>query len=286
MSFDITGYYRDVKDQVVFISQAVQRTSPFSDYFTMTNGDFATTKGLELTLNMRRYERISLNATISYQDARGTGSFPSSNNGIVGAPLDNVTVFTPEYVSPLAYENTLSGNINVDYRFGPNDGPDFLHDFGVSVLATFNSGHPFTRGIGGALNYETDSRFRQAIEPLNASTTPSIFQVDLRVDKTFHIWDKLSANVYVYVINLFDALNEVNVFGRTGSTEDDGYISQPAIQEQLVETYGEGYLDLYKAIQIDYQWGYGGGSNGFAAAEQGFLFGPPRQIRLGVRLEY
>lgn len=286
MSFDITGYMRDVKDQVVFILQTAQRTSPYQSYFTMSNGDFATTKGIELTLNMRRYERISMNATLSYQDARGTGSFPSSNAGIVGAPLDNVTIFTPAYVSPLAFENAFSGNFNIDYRFGPNDGPSFLNDFGISLLATFNSGHPFTRGVGGALNYETDSRFRQAIEPLNASNTPSIFQVDLRIDKTFQIWDRLSANVYVYVINLFDALNQLNVFGRTGSTEDDGYISQPEIQDQLVSTYGEAYLDLYKAIQVDYQWGYGGGSNGFAAGEAGFLFGPPRQIRLGVRLEY
>lgn len=286
MSFDITGYMRDVKDQVVFVLQDVERTSTYQDYFTMDNGDFATTKGIELTLNMRRYERLSMNATLSYQDAQGTGSFPNSNAGIVGAPLDNVTIFTPQYISPLAFENAISGNINLDYRFGPNDGPALLHDFGVSVLATFNSGHPYTRGIGGALNYETDSRFRQAIEPLNASSTPSIFQVDLRLDKTFHIWDRLSANVYLYVINLFDGLNQINVFGRTGSTEDDGYITQPEIQEQLVANYGEAYLDLYNAIMIDYQRGYGGGSNGYTINTRGFLFGPPRQIRLGVRLEY
>ncbi|OGU53916.1 MAG: hypothetical protein A2V66_17100 [Ignavibacteria bacterium RBG_13_36_8] len=286
MSFDITGYYRDVKDQVIFVLQQVERTSPFAGYYSMSNGDFATTKGIELTLNMRRYERMSMNATLSFQDARGTGSFPSSNNGIVAAPLDNVTIFTPAYVTPLSYENAFSGNINIDYRFGPNDGPEILHDFGISVLATFNSGHPFTRGQSGALNYETDSRFRQAIEPLNASSTPSVFNVDLRVDKTFHIWDRLSANVYVYVINIFDALNQFNVFGRTGSTEDDGYITQPAIQENLVANYGESYLDLYNAIQIDYQRGYGGGGSAFVPAESGFLYGPPRQIRFGIRLEY
>lgn len=282
ISFDITGYYKDIRDQVEYYSQPVARTSAFQNYATLRNGDYATTKGIEVAFNMRRYERLAVNASFSFQDARGTGSNPYSKNGVVGAPLDGVTVFVPKNISPLTYNNALRGNINIDYRFGANDGPAVLHEFGVSALMTFNSGHPYTRGVGGQ-TAETDNRDRRPIEAINSSTTPGEFQMDLRIDKSFSLFDKLSLNVYLYVINLFDSKNIRNVFLRTGSADDDAVISNPELSAQLIQTYGDEYVDLYKAVNIDYQGGYGGdrGSTGTS-----FLYGPPRQIRLGIRLEY
>ncbi|HEX2963143.1 MAG TPA: TonB-dependent receptor, partial [Ignavibacteriales bacterium] len=211
MSLDITGYYKDVKDQVIFYQQMVDKNAPapFKAYNTLANGDFATTKGLEMTFTMRRYERIALNGTVAFQDAQGTGSSPNSNRGMVGAPVDGV-VFVPKYISPLDFNNALRANLNVDYRFGDDDGPALLHNFGVSLLMSYNSGHPFTRGLGGA-DLEGDARNRYPVEPLNSSSTPSVFQVDMRVDKTVKLYDKLSANIYVQVINLFDARNIENV---------------------------------------------------------------------------
>lgn len=282
ISFDITGYYRDIKDQVVFISNAVDRASVYQDYLTLQNGDFATTKGIEFTFNMRRTNRLAMNATLSFQDAQGTGSFPNSNRGIVGAPLDGVTVFTPQYISPLEFNQALSGNINLDYRFGVNDGPAALQELGLSVLAKFASGHPFTRGIGGA-DLEGDARNRRPIEPLNSSTTPSTFQVDLRIDKTFQILDELSLNVYFRVENLLDAANYQNVFLRTGSATDDGYISNPDYSATLLETYGQTYADVYKAINLDYYEQYLQAGN---LSTNPFIYGPPRSYRLGIRLEY
>lgn len=284
MSFDITGYYKDVSDEIQFYNQNVNPTSPYAAYNILRNGDYATTKGIELALNMRRYQRIQVNANLSFQDARGTGSDPYTNNGVVGAPLDGVTIYYPQYVNLMSYNEALKGNISIDYRFGQNDGPAILHEFGVSLNATFNGGHPYTQGNGDALNAEIDARFRQPLESMNSSVTPSNFQVDLRVDKTIHIMDKLALNIYVFVINLFDTKNVYNVFFRTGTAEDDGYISNPELQAQLVQTYGQRYVDVYQAIQLAYANGYGGASNGGNGSGQ--LYGPPRQIRLGLRLEY
>ncbi|MBS4035781.1 MAG: TonB-dependent receptor [Ignavibacterium sp.] len=285
LSFDITGYYKDVKDQVVFISQDTDPNSAFQSYSTLANGDFATTKGIELTFTMRRYERLAMNASFSFQDARGTGSFPNSNRGIVGAPLEN-RAFVPAYISPLVFNNSLRGNINIDYRFGINDGPPVLHDFGISVLATFSSGHPFTRGVGGA-DLEGDARFRSPVEPLNASTTPSTFQVDLKVDKTINVYERLSANIYLWVVNLFDAKNVQNVFLRTGSATDDGFISNPDLRQQLLNTYGPQYEAVYRAINIDYaeQWRNAAGG-GILGDLNPYIYGPPRQIALGIKLSY
>lgn len=285
LSFDITGYYKDVKDQVVFVSQDTDPNSSFQSYSTLTNGDFATTKGIELTFTMRRHERIAMNASFSFQDARGTGSFPNSNRGIVGAPLEN-RAFVPVYISPLTFNNSLRGNINIDYRFGPNDGPAVLHDFGISALATFSSGHPFTRGRGGA-DLEGDARFRAPVEPLNASSTPSTFQVDLKIDKTVSLYDRLSANIYVVVVNLLDATNVENVFLRTGSATDDGFISNPELRQQLLNTYGPQYEAVYRAINVDYaeQWKNADGG-GILGTLNPLIYGPPRQIALGIKLSY
>lgn len=291
-SFDITGYYKDIQDQVVFSQQKTGLdgiASPYGTYTTLVNGDFATTKGLEITFNMRRFERFLVYGTVAFQDARGTGSFPNSNSGIVGAPLDGVTIFVPQYVTPLSYNRALSGNVNFDYRFGKNDGGPILQELGASLLLTFASGHPYTLGEGKGNNQgslEGDSRFRSPLQPLNASVTPSTFQLDLRVDKTVSLFDKLNLNIYVWVINLLDTRNVQNVFLRTGSATDDGFLSNFDLGGQLAQQNGPDYVALYNAINIDYYQGYqnaGGQSQGVGSS---FLYGPPRQIRLGVRLEY
>jgi hypothetical protein len=157
-------------------------------------------------------------------------------------------------------------------------------------LFLFGSGHPYTTGVGkgnttGSL--EGDSRFRQPTEPLNASLTPGTFQVDMRVDKTVNLFDVLSMNIYIYVINLFDTRNVQNVFLRTGSATDDGYLGQYDLGGQLAEQNGPDYVAMYNAINIDYFQAYqaAGGQNQGASGSS-FLWGPPRQIRLGIRLEY
>ena len=292
-SFDITGYYKDVLDQVVYRQQKTGTTgdpSPYPAYALLTNGDFATTKGVEIAFNMRRIERFLVNGQVSFQDARGTGSYPNGQAGIVGAPLDGVTVFEPQYVTPLDYNKPVSGNLNFDYRFGKNDGGPILQELGASVLLLFSSGHPYTQGQGkgnaqGSL--EGDSRFRSPTEPLNASLTPSTFQIDLRLDKTVNLFDVLNMNIYIYVINLLDTKNVQNVFLRTGSATDDGYLSEYDLGGQLAEKNGPDFVALYNAINIDYFQAYqrAGGQNQGASGSS-FLWGPPRQIRLGIKLEY
>jgi len=106
------------------------------------------------------------------------------------------------------------------------------------------------------------------------------------VDKTINIFDKLSANIYLVVINLFDTKNIENVFLRTGSTDDDGYISDPALGGKLAETYGAEYAALYRAINIDYYEQWQNAAFGAPITTAPLFYGTPRQIRLGIRLEY
>ena len=187
-------------------------------------------------MTMRRYKRVQINANFSFQDAQGTGSASNDAAAMVFQPVAN-TIYTPKIVTPLKFNLPFSGNVAVDYRWGQNDGPAALQNLGISALITFNSGHPFTLGYGNA-SAEQDARNRYPLEALNASLTPSVFQVDLRIDKTFNLFDHLSANVYVNVINLFDTENITNVFLKTGTVTTDGndFTSQ---FNANVEKYGE-----------------------------------------------
>ncbi len=274
-SIDVTGYYKDVKDQIVMRAMEPDRTSPYISYGSYENGDFATTKGVELTFTMRRYKRLMVNGSLSFQDARGSGSFPNSNWGIIGAGTD--TTFTPYYISPLNYMNAVRGTINLDYRFARDDGGPILSELGVSLLWTFNSGHPYTRT--SATSDEFYARARIPIEAMNSSTTPWVYQADLRVDKTIRFTEDLAGTISLYVINLFDTRNVLNVWSRTGSAEDDGYLSNPELSSSPISKYGSQYADVYRLLTLSY-------TRPPTYFNDPYFYGSPRQIRLGLRLEY
>jgi hypothetical protein len=249
--------------------------SPFLPYTAFINGDFATTKGVELMFKVRRFKRFQVNASLSFQDAQGSGSFPNSNRALVLAGLN--TAYVPQYISPLSFNNAVRGSINVDYRFEHGDAGPFLQDLGASLLFIFNSGHPYTRITNFSVEYDATQRFPD--ESLNASSTSWVFQCDLRLDKTFQIADGVKANLYLFVINLFDTKNVLNVFMKTGSADDDGFLSDPTQGAQLVKTYGNTFANLYRALKIDY-------ARPIGYYNDPYFYGPPRQVRLGLRLEY
>ncbi|MHB1687030.1 MAG: TonB-dependent receptor [Ignavibacteriaceae bacterium] len=278
-SFDITAYYRDISNQVVFATQNVDPTTGWKPYSILTNGDYATTQGIEISFDMRRTERFLVNGSISYQDAKGTGDNPYSNAGEFGAPVNANYIFIPNFIVPLSFNHSLSGHLNIDYRFGKDDGPDILQQFGASLLLTFASGHPYTLGTAltpgtsspTAVQNGVDTRSRSAIEALNSSVTPSTFQLDLRLDKTISLAGQLSANIFIQVINLLNTKNVQDVYSNTGSAENNGYLTNPNLTGyKQTQKYGPQFAQLYQGITINYAG----------------LYGIPRQIRLGIRLEY
>ena len=274
-SFDVTAYYKDIKDQIVLDLFQVPAGSVTSSYDIFVNGDYATTKGVELTFTMRRTSRIEARASLALQDAQGSGSYPNSNWAIVTGTTNQG--FRPQYIAPLAYDNAVRGNVNLDYRFGRNDGGSVLEQLGASLLFTFHSGHPYTRTA-------TPVNGRLAVEPLNSSTTPWEFQLDMKVDKTFRILEMLDINLYVYVINVLDTKNIENVFPMTGSPTDDGYISNPTTGGKLAALYGSSYVALNNAYLSYSNPGFF--SPVYQFATNPTFYGPPRQIRLGLRVMY
>lgn len=287
-SIDITGFYKDIVDQITYQQILVADGSPFGNYYTLGNYDIATIKGVEIAYTMRRIERFKADANISFTAGDGTGSFPNSNRGIVGAPLDPLLTpggYTPAYINPLDYNQAVRTNLSLDYRWGVGDGGPVLQQLGITLLGQFSSGHPFTQGVGSG-SLEGDARFRQPTEPLNSSTTPSTYQLDMRIDKTFNIADLFDMNIYFYVINLLDTENIYNVFLRTGAANDDGYLSDPNQGGKQIATFGPDYSAVYTALNLDYHQDWYNATTSAVYTTQPVIYGPPRQIRFGIRLEY
>ncbi len=102
---------------------------------------------------------------------------------------------------------------------------------------------------------------------MGSSQGPWIYQLDLKLDKTFPLIGRTRLNTYIWVINLTGALNANWVYPGTGEPGNDGYLNTVAGQNFL-RTWGENGADLYNFLLRD-----------------PYMAGPPRQIRLGFRVE-
>jgi outer membrane receptor protein involved in Fe transport len=266
-AFDITGFYKDIKDQVQIRSIFADATANHRQYYAWVNGDFSTVKGIEFKLDLRRTQRIAASLDYTYSNAQGTGSNPSTTFRTIWQSPTAEPYF-PQQIAPLDFNQAHRGFLNLDYRFAQNDGGPILERLGLNLLFSARSGFNYTLLEGYGNN-------RTPLEPLNASTTPWTFQLDLRLDKSFDI-GPLGMNIYVWVINVLNTQNVTNVYNLSGDAYDDGYLTSQdgsAVVEGYRLNYGEEFAQLYEDIYR---------ATSYAAGN----FGTPRQIRLGLRINY
>jgi hypothetical protein len=285
-AFDATLFYKDIKGQLQYAAISTGPGAIRSKYNVFQNQDFATTYGLELSFKMRRIERVSAAINYTYSSANGTNSL--SNSG-VGSTEVNGNV--PTVLIPLDYNQTHRGTVIFDYRFDQGDGGPILQQLGLNAVFTFNSGHPFTYSVWTGLGQSSawtggltpigtgDTRGRRPYGPINSSTTPWVYNIDLRLDKTVNI-ASFNLNIYVQVQNLLNTKNAINVYDKTGTATDDGFLNTTDAQTLIANPrYTERFADLYKAVSID--------NRQAALNVYGFdVYGPPRQITLGALLNF
>jgi len=266
-SFDLNAFYKDIQDQIAYTSISPSKGSTLTAYPILVNRDFSTSKGLEFKFTMRRQHRISALLSYTFSVVTTTGSNTASSAGLWSA---GSIVSLPHYTFPADWNQTHRGTLLFDYRFAKNDGGPVLEQLGLNLFLSFNSGHNFTRLVASQEGSSpTDPRFRTPVEPVGSSTTPWFFQLDARVDKSFTL-GPLDLNLYVYVINLLGTKNATNAFFRTGDPADDGWFATSNGRQDMIDN-GQQYVDFYRAALL-------GDNSG--------NYGPPRQIRFGLRLEY
>jgi outer membrane receptor protein involved in Fe transport len=272
LAFDIGAFYKDIRDQIQQRMVSAEFGAEHPAYYAWVNGDFATTMGVSLQLTMRRTERIYLATNYTYSDARGTGSSPSTAfRALWLSPTE--TPFLPKYPMTLDFDQTHRGSVNIDYRFGRNDGPELFgvlpfENFGINLLFTFNSGRPYTR-----VNEFSFGSRRTPIEGINDSRTPWIFQLDMRIDKTVPI-GPVMANFYIRSTNVLNIRNITGVYATSGSAESNNFLASDDGQKQL-QTYAS-YGDEFAALYEDFYYQH--------VLMNAGVFGAPRRIWLGMRV--
>ena len=276
-SLKLSVFYREMRDQI----QQYRLTGAYpKTYYSYTNIDFGTVKGLTVTYDLRRSgnARIRFNYTLQFAD--GTGSDPNAAAGIVRSDQPNLRT-----LNPLSFDRRHQFNISIDYRWASGkdyNGPvinrkksgkppvQFLSNLGGNVTITGGSGTPYTKS-SRVLQYGAMGPIQVSI---NGARLPWQFLINLRIDKDFNF--ALTAkkigtiNVYIEFNNLLNTKNVTRVYHATGSANDDGYLSAPEWQNQINENLDPtSYRDLY-SIFVNNPYNYSS----------------PRTIRLGVMFNF
>lgn len=286
-AFTVTTFYKELQDLLRLDRITADGTGTLPQgtpiYVGWLNTDFGTSKGLELTLELRRTKRFAAKVSHTLSDTRGTGSDSRQSRVAVS---DDPNGRYPTLIYRLNYNQSHRGTMSLDYRFAQNDGGAILQGLGLNALVNYNSGHSYTKiaeplNLGQATPWTVgtratfDPRTRNPVEPINSSTTPWNFNVDLTLDKLIAV-GAVNARIYANVLNLFNTKNIVNVFESTGAADDDGWLKSPLAAQYLTVPY---YEEFYRAINLENGWGY-------LTATGNEIYGSPREIRFGVVLEF
>jgi hypothetical protein len=257
ISIDITMFYNEKSDYLQIRNVAARPTG----YALYVNGDYATNKGMSVSLNTRRIGNAQVSANYTLSWAGGTGS-----NADTGTRISWLGGNDPTFTSPLTYDQRHTGNLSIDYRTGARS---MLPLFGANILMRFGSGlrytpsKPRTAVFGGQLS-------DQPIAGLNSGIMPATFNIDLRLDKTF-IVSGVNMSLFCIVKNVLNGQNVSAVYNYSGLPDNDGYLTTQA---------GQNWLN---------DWAIGGPESGqnlyTSRITSPSRWGTPRQVQIGLRVD-
>ncbi|MBN8704407.1 MAG: TonB-dependent receptor [Bacteroidetes bacterium] len=273
-SIDATLFYKEVRDLLNLNIYKV----PGGVYYSVSNIDFSTIKGMSLAVNTRKFANFfSMSVNYMYQVAEGTGS--STDGNFQSAFRSGVI---PRQVNPLSFDQRHTFSSSLDFRTGANDGPEMfgvrpISQVGAFLLMTFNSGRPYTPVEPYNTTTGDTAPITTSKGTVNSAYGPFSFRLDARFDKTVTFEfgaTKLNTNFYVDIINLLNNENAVAIYRATGAPDDDGYFSTDAGKSTLNSfsddpAVKDAYLNDVKRILKDPE-----------------NYGAARQIRLGMRFDF
>lgn len=191
ITLNVTGYFRDIRDLAGTRADEIVLYGGFAKYSKIVNSDFGFIRGLIIALNKRFSGGLSASMDYTLQTAQGSNSNPEqARNALEGGALPEVQL------TSLDWDQTHTVNATMTYA-GKN--------WGGSVIAQWGSGLPYT------------PRRSEDISSLltNSQRKPSIYNVDLRAYKDFKLGPGM-LTFFMRVFNVFDTLNEINVYDDTG----------------------------------------------------------------------
>lgn len=277
-SLKIEAFYRELRNMIQM--RKFVGAYPVA-YRAFDNIDFGTVKGLTLTYDLRRTGNVRMNASYTLQFADGTGSTSQSQAALINAGLPNL-----RSINPFGYDQRHRFILTTDYRFGGGtdyNGPvigksqfQLFGNTGANLIANLGSGTPYTpqqfaTPITGEISPSTEGS-------INGARLPWQFSVDLNIDRNFNLTfgeegekqKTANLNVYFWVTNLLNTRNIRSVHRFTGIPEDDGYLASARAVQNIENQNSPDSFRNYYAMYVN---------NPNSLAQ-------PRQIRLGVRLDF
>lgn len=263
-ALNITAFYKNTKSLVNVQSSQYQRVEggEVLNAIGPVNADFGTIKGLAFSFDVTRLSYFSASIQYTFSLAEGTGSSTNSSQTAVFRNQDNLP---PKVIAPLDFDQRHTAVAILDFYI-PEGELGFFELFNVNAIFSITSGRPYTPvdqwdilGDNGLIADNTSY--------INSAFGPSTFRIDLKVEKGFPIGN-FYITPYVWIENLLDADNVVNVWRSTGSPYTTGWLNDPDSQSS-VQSIGEGYVKDYETLEKDPQ-----------------NFGIPRLIKLGLKLNF
>ena len=282
-SIDLTVFTRNPEDQIsrdVYIPGTGAGMNAYGsrDMTVYTNTDFSNVIGIELDFKSARVNNFQLFANYVFQDVRGLNSYPTL--GTIGWGKSTM-------INATRYDQRHQASAVLDFRTG-RTGNVITDNLGMNMVASFNSGHPYTLSDGsmgqrdageGALLSDNDPRNRAPREAINSSTTPSFFNLDLNVEKTFAVPGVANVKVYATITNLLNTQHIINVYNRTGDAYDDGFLNDPDLSSLIIEGRGPEYVEMYRKINL-------ANRNHWLNDHSFDLFGIPREFKTGIQVSF
>lgn len=207
---DITAYYKDISDLISSFYYFSGR-----DYTIFVNADYGRIQGVDISLNKRYSNFFSGALNYTFLIAKGNESDPIEG---YSQYREDDAHLKPNRNFYLDFDRRHSLSLNLDVRFPKRFGLTVL---GFHPFGSFGMNFLFTAASG--LPYTPSSRDPDAtIEPeKNSARKSGVNQLDIRINKEFYLW-RTVFNIYLRGVNIFDNINVLRVWTRTGKPWDQG----------------------------------------------------------------
>lgn len=263
-ALNLTAFYKNTKGLVNNTTRQYQRAAggQILRYYGPSNSDFGTIRGVALSVDVARISYVSMSLNYTYSIAEGTGSSTTSS---VVATFRNTDGEVPKVIAPLDFDQRHTGTINVSFSTS-KDELGWLSNTRINFLASFNSGRPYTpltsqNILAGTSNYGETRGY------INSAYGPGSFLANLQIEKTF-ILGFVQLTPYIWVENLFDAVNAVTVYRTTGNPYTTAWLdSDEGKKVSQAQKNPQYYIEDYKSFERTPD-----------------NFGVPRMIRIGLKM--
>jgi len=199
-AIELTAYYRDIRNLAGTATEPIVIRGTGARYGQLVNSDFGFVRGIIFRFDQRIGRTLFGGIDYTFQVARANASDPSQAYNAQAAKQG-----IEKQIVPTGWDQRHTVNGSLTYA-DPQLGAGF------GVIASYGSGTPYTPIL---VSNNTGGIIPPSVTPINSEIRPSTFSVNLSAYKNLQIGPS-RLQVFSRVDNLFDARNQVGIFGDTG----------------------------------------------------------------------